>query len=160
MTTTTRSRSGWAIVILALVLGACLTGVGGSGSDPPQVTRSSQGPFVDSDPDGLVVEAHRLDPSGATPALEHPIFADQPPATIIESGADDTVRIAVNGNGCVPEVHLALAEDGDTLRIRVVVSDAVPDSGLVCEDLLTTHAFDIRLDEPVGEREVGLSVDR
>ena len=102
---------------------------------------------MDRDPEGIVEETHWVDPTGQTPALPEPIAPDEMGAVVLKTSQHGLIRIAVNGNGCVPETHLVAGGSVEALEIEVILSEAIPDPGLACADLLTTHAFEVLLSE-------------
>lgn len=149
-----------ALAVLVGAVPACTPTEGVVSTSSPAPTPSREGPFVDFDPDGLVIDTRWVDPTGATPALAQPIAADSPGAVLVDESPGDTLRIAVNGSGCVPDVHLAIDGDQEVVEIEVSVFEAVPDPGIQCPSLLTTHAFDIQLSASAVGREVSITVVR
>jgi len=149
------------VVLLAAVGAACQN----SGSSNPPHPDSSDprpsrlGPFVEDDSSGVILDARWVDPTGKTPALQTPIAEGEPEAVLMGTSEPDILRIAVNGNGCVPEATISVLDDPPALELSIVLGEAVPDPDLQCADLLTTHAFEVWLSEPVDIGEVSLVVD-
>jgi len=160
-------RTRWVLVLLvsAVVLAACDVSV--SAVDPRVSSTagsterpSNLGPFVESDPAGIIVEARWVDPRGLTPALPQPIPNDELGAVLLETSEPDLLRIAVNGSGCVPETAVSAVNARSALELRITLSEPTPEPGLQCSDLLTTHAFELVLTEPVALDKVVLFVTR
>lgn len=134
----------WVCCLIVFTLSACRA----------DTRPSSHGPFVDRDPAGIVEDIYWVDPTGQTPALPVPLPEDVAPV-LIEASGPYLLRIAVNGNGCVPETHLiALGVPGVGIDLEVFVTEAIPEPGLNCADILTTHAFEVRLSEPFRNTQV------
>lgn len=145
------------LVILLLIVAACSPGqpIPSENYVPP--TPSSRGPFVDTDPEHVILDVYWVDPSGQTPALPMPIQGDEPAAVLMSTSEPALLRIAVNGNGCPPETRLTVFGDPLRLELGITLSEAIPEPGLQCADVLTTHAFEVRLSTPVDLDEVVLA---
>ena len=153
MSSVSRELARWVPVLAMLVvIGASCEASG------PNVRPSALGPFVDSDPSGVIVDAHWVDPTGQTSALSRPIPFDEPGAVLMETSEPSILRIAVNGGGCVPETSLSVLRDPPALELLITLSEAIPEPGLQCTAVLGTHAFEVQLSEPVIINDVELSV--
>jgi hypothetical protein len=119
---------------------------------------SQDGPFVQHDPEGLIVEASWVDPTGRTPALPALLPRDGPGAVLIDPPSPNTLRIALNGSGCVPEVWLAVDQGLPNLVLAITISTAITEQGIQCPALATTHAFDIEFTDLTGVGSVNLVV--
>lgn len=139
-------------MVVLCVAAACTTSTEGS-------TRLSRdGPFVIHDPEGLIVESSWVDPTGRTPALPALLPPDGPGAVLIDPPSTNVLRIAVNGSGCVPEVWLAVDQGLPNLVLAITISTAIPEQGIQCPALATTHAFDIEFTDLTGVGGVNLVV--
>lgn len=143
------------MVAVVVVAAACATDDATTSTGPRP---SSEGPFVQEDPADLIAGTFWVDPTGRTPALPRPIAHGEPGAVLTEGSEPQLLEIAVNGNGCVPQVGLSVLQDSPALKLQISLGEAIPDPGLQCADILTTHAFKVRLTRPVSLENVQLSV--
>jgi hypothetical protein len=110
------------------------------------IKEAGYGPFLIGDPFDVVVGMSWLE---AGPPLSQPIPDDGPIAVLTEDSTPEILHVAVNGNGCRPEVHIQVLQPPPELELGVSVGEGIPLPGQECADLLTTHGFEVQLTEPV-----------
>ncbi len=142
-------------LVISLALAACTPSAEESttSSLPPET--GTAGVITIDDPGGLIMSAVWLD--APTPALDRPIPDDEPPAVLMSSSQSTSLHIAVNGNGCLPQIDLAVAEP-EPLTLVVLIRPGIPANDIQCPALLTTHGFAVGLSAPLDVDATTLTV--
>lgn len=161
-TSTCGQRRHWllfVLVALIVVTAACQAGDSPEAIEGESPVRPSHlGPFVETDPDGVIVEAQWVDPTGQAPALPEPLPRGHVGAVLMETSEPNRLMIAVNGGGCPPETLLSVLAGPPALNLQINLSEGVAAPGYQCADVLTSYAFEIQLSEPATLDDVQLSV--
>jgi hypothetical protein len=106
------------------------------------------GPFLLDDPFDVIADMSWLD---IVPALAGgPIQEDGVVAVLMGDSTPDVLHIAVNGDGCRPEVFVSVFREPPDVELGIAVGDYIVPPGLQCSDILTTHGFEVVLNDPVS----------
>lgn len=126
----------------------------------PDVERpSSEGPFIGTDPDDLVESVSWVDPLGEIGPIRIGDPGEWPGAVLLDTSGPRSLMVAVAGTTCVPGVVVSLRGPAERVAVTLELSEPVPDPGTECGDMLRTHAFELKLVEPINLDEVTLSVN-
>ncbi len=128
---------------------------GSVGQTATTVAEVEYGPFLIEDRFDVVVGLAWLDLSPAL--VDGPIETGGPVAVLMDDSTPDSLRIAVNGGGCVPRVGITVLQPPPALQLGIEVGDNIATPGYECAALLTTHGFELRLSEPASLDEVAFN---
>ena len=144
------------ILTLLLIATACTAGTELETTTTTVVSATSGVTTVSTDPDGMISSVDWLDPP--TPVLERPIPDGKPPATLMASTQPSSLRVAVNGGGCLPEIGLTAGGTPVSFELGVVISEGIPEGDSQCSDVLTTYGLEVKLSEAVNIASATLTV--
>ncbi|MDJ0496734.1 MAG: hypothetical protein QNJ75_11960 [Acidimicrobiia bacterium] len=146
-----RSRIVVLLLGLALLAAACGESIDGAGGAPAPAIGSGEagyGPFLADDPFDAIASLEWREMSAALP--DGPIRNGGPVAVLLDDSTEQLLHIAVNGGGCRPELRIAVVQPPPELELGISVGDYISPPGLECTDILTTHGFEVRLNDPVS----------
>jgi hypothetical protein len=138
--------------LLVIVLAAC----GPSETADTVAGGEPRFPIIGNDPDGLVETMEW----GESPAIDLSPSGESLLAEVIDSSTPEVVRIAVEGNQCPPSARILVTGSPAEVTIEMVLGGSLPPAGLVCGEILTTHALVIYFKEPIDLENLEVSATR
>jgi hypothetical protein len=138
--------------LLAMVVAAC---------SPSETADSVEGgeprfPIIGNDPGGLVETMEW----GESPAIDLSPSGESLLAEVMDSSTSEVVRIAVEGNQCPPSAQILITGSPAAVTIELILGGSLPPAGLVCGEILTTHALVIYFKEPIDPENLKVSATR
>jgi hypothetical protein len=140
------------LVLLAIAVAAC----GPSGTADTVASGEPRFPIIGNDPDGLVETMEW----GESPAIDLSPSGESLLAEVMDSSTSDVVRIAVEGNQCPPSAQILVTGSPAAVTIQMVLGGSLPPAGVVCGEILTTHALVVYFKEPIDLENLELSASR
>jgi hypothetical protein len=138
--------------LLAIAVASC----GPSGTADTVAGGEPRFPIIGNDPDGLVETMEW----GESPAIDLSPSGESLLAEVMDSSTPDVVRIAVEGNQCPPSAQVLVTGSPAAVTIEMILGGSLPPTGLVCGEILTTHALVIYFKEPIDLENLEVSATR